>query len=259
MLLLFDLDGTLLKTDKTISYKTINAINKCRNMGYLIGISTARSESNSEKFLIQVQPDLVISSGGAIVRFRGEIIYEAGFTKEETKKIIETALYIGGEEREITVDTIDAHYWNYQILPAEQDASWGETIYTDYKNFENAALKICVQLPENNYAEEIARLVNDCKQIRFSDGEWYKFSKIQATKEMALSNIIEKFDFSLTDIIAFGDDYSDIGMLKMCGKGIAMGNAIDEVKEIADEVIGSNNHDGIAEWIENNILNISKL
>ena len=123
MLLLFDLDGTLLKTDKTISHKTIEAINRCKEIGHLIGISTARSESNSEKFLTQVHPDLVISSGGA-----------------------------------------------------------------------------------------------------------------------------------LEEIISFGDDYSDIGMLKMCGKGITMGNAIDAVKEIADEVIGSNDTDGIAEWLENNIL-----
>lgn len=259
MLLLFDLDGTLLKTDKTISYKTIEAIDRCKETGHLIGISTARSESNSEKFLTQVKPDLIISSGGAIVRFRGNIIYEAGFTKEETKKIIETALYIGGEEREITVDTIDAHYWNYKILPAEQDASWGETVYTNYKNFAYSALKICVQLPNDFYAEEIAKSVDDCNHIRFSDGEWYKFSKAQATKEMALTNIIKKINCSLEDITAFGDDYSDIGMLKMCGKGIAMGNAIDAVKEIADEVIGTNDDDGIAEWLKSNILDKSKV
>lgn len=254
MLLLFDLDGTLLKTDKTISHKTIEAINRCKEIGHLIGISTARSESNSEKFLTQVHPDLVISSGGAVVRFRGTIIYEAGFTKEETKKIIETALYIGGEEREITVDTIDAHYWNYKVFPTEQDSSWGETIYTDYKDFEYTALKICVQLPNDFYAEEIAKSVDDCNWIRFSDGEWYKFSKANATKEMALTNIMNEIKISIEDITAFGDDYSDIGMLKMCGKGIAMGNAIDAVKEIADEVIGFNDKDGIAEWLENNIL-----
>ncbi|MBD5520522.1 MAG: HAD hydrolase family protein [Lachnospiraceae bacterium] len=50
-------------------------------------------------------------------------------------------------------------------------------------------------------------------------------------------------------IIAFGDDYADIGMLKLCGRGIAMGNAINEVKEEADCVIGSNDEDGIAEYL----------
>ena len=55
-------------------------------------------------------------------------------------------------------------------------------------------------------------------------------------------------------IIAFGDDYADIGMLRLCGTGVAMGNAIDEVKEKADIVIGSNDEDGIAGFIENEIL-----
>lgn len=51
------------------------------------------------------------------------------------------------------------------------------------------------------------------------------------------------------EIIAFGDDYADIGMLELCGKGIAMGNAINEVKENADWIIGSNDEDGIAEYL----------
>ena len=50
--------------------------------------------------------------------------------------------------------------------------------------------------------------------------------------------------------IVFGDDYADIGMLELCGTGVAMGNAIDEVKESADIVIGSNDEDGIADFIE---------
>lgn len=56
----------------------------------------------------------------------------------------------------------------------------------------------------------------------------------------------------IEDITAFGDDYADIGMLQMCGTGIAMGNAIDEVKQEADLVIGSNDKDGIAEYLEIN-------
>ena len=66
--------------------------------------------------------------------------------------------------------------------------------------------------------------------------------------------ITEVCGFSTDSIIAFGDDYADIGMLKLCGIGVAMGNAIDKVKEKADFVIGSNDEDGIAEFIEQGIL-----
>lgn len=56
------------------------------------------------------------------------------------------------------------------------------------------------------------------------------------------------------DIIAFGDDYADIGMLKLCGVGVAMGNAIEEVKAISDCVIGDNDHDGIADYLKDAVL-----
>ena len=52
------------------------------------------------------------------------------------------------------------------------------------------------------------------------------------------------------EITAFGDDYADMGMLALCGRGIAMGNAVEAVKEKADLVIGSNEEDGIAEYLK---------
>ena len=57
------------------------------------------------------------------------------------------------------------------------------------------------------------------------------------------------FSISTDEIIAFGDDYSDIGILKISGVGIAMGNTIEDVKQISDVVIGSNDDNGIAEYL----------
>ena len=57
----------------------------------------------------------------------------------------------------------------------------------------------------------------------------------------------------LKDMVAFGDDLNDIDMLKLCGKGIAVSNAIKEVLDIADDVTLSNDEDGVASWIERNI------
>ncbi|MFR6333535.1 MAG: HAD family hydrolase [Eisenbergiella sp.] len=51
-----------------------------------------------------------------------------------------------------------------------------------------------------------------------------------------------------------GDDYNDIRMLRECGRGIAVENAISEVKEAADEICADNDRDGVAEWLERNIL-----
>lgn len=64
----------------------------------------------------------------------------------------------------------------------------------------------------------------------------------------------QALSITVDDIIAFGDDYVDIGMLKLCGVGVAMGNAIDEVKTVADVIIGGNDEDGIAEYLEDMFL-----
>jgi hydroxymethylpyrimidine pyrophosphatase-like HAD family hydrolase len=58
----------------------------------------------------------------------------------------------------------------------------------------------------------------------------------------------------LSDIIAFGDDYNDMEMLKNCGVGVAVANACDEAKSAADYVCGSNDEDGAANWLEINML-----
>ena len=65
--------------------------------------------------------------------------------------------------------------------------------------------------------------------------------------------ICDKCGIKLSNVIAFGDDYADIDMLKLSGTGIAMGNAIKEVKEAADIIIGSNDEDGIAVYLENDL------
>ncbi len=252
-LLLFDLDGTLLQTDKTISKPTMQELKKCRNLGILIGVSTSRSEVNSMEFLTELNPDVVISSGGALVKYMDTYSYKAEFTKEETKYMIKQARAICGEGCEITIDTIEKHYWNYKVDPKQQDKSWGDSIYTDFCDFEHGALKMCVEIPDETAAELLQKKLPECDCVRFSDGYWYKFTKKIATKENAILHLCKASGITTDDIIAFGDDYADIGMLKLCGVGVAMGNAIDEVKEIADCVIGDNDHDGIAVYLKEHL------
>ncbi len=253
-LLLFDLDGTLLQSDKTISGKTLNALKASRDKGILIGVSTSRSEQNSMTFLKELMPDILISSGGALVKKGGEYIYTAEFSEAETKNMIETARSICGQDCEITIDTTDAHYWNYKIDPKELDQSWGDSIYTDFVNFSGCALKMCVEIFDDEKAKKLEHQLSECDCIRFSDGYWYKFTKKNVTKENAIMKLSELCGIDIRSIAAFGDDFADIGMLELCGLGIAMGNAIDVVKEKADVVIGSNDEDGIAVFLNDNLL-----
>ena len=253
-LLLFDLDGTLLRSDKTISQRTLQTLRDCREQGILIGVSTSRSEQNALTFIKELQPDVLIVSGGALVKHNNEYIYKAEFSEEETRQMIAVSREVCGADCEITIDTIDTHYWNYKIDPKKQDQSWGDSVYTDFEDFSESSLKMCVEIFDERQAERMRDVLPDCDCIRFSDGYWYKFTKKAATKENAILEISAVCGIGTEEMTAFGDDYADIGMLTLCGKGIAMGNAIDEVKMKADLVIGSNDEDGIAEYLGSQFL-----
>ncbi len=249
-LLLFDLDGTLLRSDKTISERTYRALWQCREKGMLIGVSTSRGRQNALAFIGELKPDVLITSGGALVYIREQCICRAEFSVEETRGLIAAARAVCGADCEITVDTMDAHYWNYKIDPKKQDASWGDSIYTDFTDFGQCALKICVEIPDEQKAVQLKECMKDYDCVRFSDGFWYKFTKKEVTKEHAIREVCAFLHIEKEEIAAFGDDYADSGMLAFCGWGVAMGNAIPEVKEQADIVIGSNDEDGIAQYLE---------
>lgn len=252
--LLFDLDGTLLKSDKTISNNTLEVIQKCKQLNYFIGVSTSRSENNCIKIISEIKPEIIICSGGALIKYNNHYIYKAEFTVEETKNIINTVREICGYNCEITVDTLDRHYWNYNINPKIINKSWGESIYTDYTDFFESALKICVKISEQSHVNKITEIFKNYDVLRFTGSDWYKFTLKNVTKENAILNICNVIDINIMDVIAFGDDLVDIGMLKICGKGIAMGNSVNEVKSIADVIIDSNDNDGIAKYLTETLL-----
>lgn len=252
-LLLFDLDGTLLRTDKTISERTFTAIENSKKKGYLIGISTSRSETNCTAFLGRLEPDILITSGGALIKKGEDYIFKEVFSPERTLELIHAARKICGENVEITIDTVDKHYWNYKVDSHTVDKSWGDSVWTDFRDFHEEALKMCVEILDEKKAGELAGVLKDCDSVRFSDSFWYKFTKKNVTKEHAVKVICDYCQISMDDMIAFGDDYADIGMLQMAGIGIAMGNATYEVKEAADLVIDTNDNDGIAIYLDNEL------
>ena len=249
--LLFDLDGTLLRSDKTISKKTLSYVNRCKNEGFYIGISTSRSEGNSYKFINSLNPDIIISSGGAMVSVNGKAVFTEAFSGEETCAIIKKAREVCGDLN-ISVDTAgkDAQYYRNFIPPEDElENSWGSSIDTDFKDFKKPSLKICFEIADENTAKRLKDELVDCDFIHFTDGDWYKVTKAGITKETAIEKLCDHLHISLKDVTAFGDDLADIGMLKLCGRGVAMGNAQDEVKCAADITIGSNDDDGIAYYL----------
>ena len=252
-LLLFDLDDTLLRSDKTISAHSLQTLTRCREKGLLLGIATSRSAQNAKAFIEMLAPEVVISSGGALVQYQGEIVSCSEFSAREVRRFISLAKDICGN-CEITVDTLCVHYWNRELDPAVDGADWGESIYSDFSDFADPALKICVEISEESLKNRLVSSFGECDVIRFAGTDWYKFTKPNTTKETAIINLCPAIGITPMDIIAFGDDIPDIGMLRLCGIGVAMENALTEVKAAADVVIGSNDSEAIAEYLERTIL-----
>ncbi|MCR5274876.1 MAG: HAD family hydrolase, partial [Clostridiales bacterium] len=113
-----------------------------------------------------------------------------------------------------------------------------------------SANKIAVVLPKKEFAESIAEK-NNCKLQCYRNEDMYAFLPMSSGKVKAILSLSERSGIPVSDFIAFGDDLNDIEMLKTCGTGVAVGNAIDEVKEVADHITATNDQDGVAEFLIN--------
>ena len=154
------------------------------------------------------------------------------------------------EHRGITVDCDDTTYCNRNISFFNEP---GMT-YTDFSDFARSSFKICIEGTDTDFAERTAGLIDDCSWLAFSDCDWFKFSKSTVSKGDALRHVVSRTGIPTRHMVAFGDDFVDVEMLDICGVGVTMENAVDEVKQHGDIVIGSNDTDAISEYLFEYIL-----
>ncbi|MDR2687801.1 MAG: HAD-IIB family hydrolase [Oscillospiraceae bacterium] len=107
---------------------------------------------------------------------------------------------------------------------------------------------------DSAYMKSIAARYPEFSFLRISGSDLYDINPKEATKLNGVRAIAEHFNIPLAEVIAFGDDYNDIEMLASCGTGVAMANAIDEVKAVAGHICASNDEDGAARWLEAHVL-----
>ena len=250
-LILTDLDGTLFHDDKSISDYSKQMIARAQEKGVLFGVCTSRARINAAKFLEGIKPDVLITNGGGMVLCGEDKIYSCEFSVEEIRTLIKTTFDACGPDAVLSVDNDHGLYCNTKEELG--DRYW---TYNDFSDFREPCMKMCVETMDKEKVEKIAASLgaHTLDYLPFSDIPWYKFSKNGATKERAIQALCEHLKITPEQIVAFGDDFNDIGMLRLCGKGIAMKNAIPEVQQVADEICDSNQNDGVGRWIEENVL-----
>ncbi len=247
-LLLFDLDNTLLRRDKTLSPANRSALERCRKEGILVGICTSRGEGSARLLAGRegIPCDVFITSGGALARVGEDVVYQAGFSSGETAALLSALFALPDGPMELTADTVEGIYHSF----ASGDPTRIGGYQVDFHTFSGPTLKICAQLSRDELAARAAEAVAGATFVRFTGEDWYAFRKAGATKAQAIGAVAGHLGLDTGDLTAFGDDLPDVDMLTLCGVGVAMGNALERVKQAADVVIGDCDSDAIADYLK---------
>ena len=95
---------------------------------------------------------------------------------------------------------------------------------------------------------------SEVRAVTYSDVSLVTIVHREATKLNALIAVERALNITTNEIVAFGDDYSDVDWLSYCVNSVAVANAIDEVKAVANYVCGDCDDDGVAKWLEENVI-----
>ena len=250
-MILTDLDKTLLRSDGSISEYTKQVLKRCQNCGILIVVATARYWIGAERYIEEIQPDYEITTDGTLIHQRGEQIYSCSMDLKDANQIIRDLLEQNART-EITVATGRQVFWNSHHISESEKLH--KAVYNDYgKPLSCEVNKIVAELSDGEIAAEIANK-NHCRLQGYRGENWYAFLPVKSGKIQAILELAKLLNISLSEIVSFGDDINDIEMLQICGTGVAVSNAVMDVKAVADGVTLSNDEDGVADWIEKNIL-----
>lgn len=264
-LIALDLDGTLLKDDKTISPKTKLTLQKAREEGHIVMIATGRPFRSSQPYYQELNLDTpIVNFNGAFVHHPKDKnwgVYHSPMEVNVAKEIVEACTSF--QFHNIIAEVIDDVYFHYQDKKLLEIFGFGEPQVTtgDLRNFlKSSPTSMLIHTDDENMKEIRDHLSSVHAEVithRSWAAPWpvIEIVKHGLNKAVGLKKAADYFQIPPERIIAFGDEDNDLEMLEYAGKGIAMGNAIEQVKNVAKEVTLTNEEDGIGIYL-NEQLNL---
>lgn len=244
--IIVDLDDTLLRYDKTISPFTKDTLEKCRSKGIKVIFATGRGMS-SKKIVPQEIFDGNIMYNGALAEINNKIIYERLIDPEVFCPFLQKMDELG---MKAAAEIKGVHHANFEV-----SLMWErEFILSEFKDMKDPSEKLYVIIDSEKDRYYIDKYLPPELYIHYTKDDLALIMNKEATKLNALSSVLEWFRIPISEVVAFGDDINDKEMLEKCGRGIAMDNALREIKEIADEICDSCDRDGVAHWLVDNLL-----
>lgn len=237
-----DLDGTILTRDKHITQRTLNALKSCQRQGILLAFVTGRTYAGARKFIEIIKPDAAVLSYGAHVMAGDATIYRRYISARVGSKLlrkVKNAEYIRfqSENGECFTDRDEDN-----CLPLDRNAVIKQRL--DH---------LCAWGLPAEQAITISRQIR-CSLTQLCASDWCNFAAYGCNKESGFRRLLTYLKLPAGRGIAFGDEDCDIGFFKVCGTGVAMKNGDRATKTAADHVTESNEEDGVAVFLERNIL-----
>lgn len=270
-LIALDLDGTLLDSEKNLPARNREALARCAEMGIHIVPATGRA-ADGVTAQVRSIPGVryaITTNGGAVVDLStGEILDHRTLDNEKALRLLRIVdgyramydPYIDG--RGITQPSFYDHMDEYGLTPVLQDLVRStrdvvpnilEYVQQSRKEVE----KINIYLADLNDREMLRAHLNQESGVEITASmiNNLEVNSIEATKGRALLWLADYLGIGQESTMAFGDGENDISMIRAAGVGVAMGNALDQVKANADQVTGINDEAGVGMAVERLILN----
>lgn len=247
-LLALDLDGTLFRSDRTVSERSIAALEACRRRGVRAAIATARPLLAVDGVLDgRLKPGVPwICSNGACIYEDEECVHTDALPVYTAREVLQR---LESHEEPLTVSMeMDGRLYLSEHLdlgpiPFE--------VAQLSRAVEAPVTRIQVTLgPDFRELPAMPELPVGC-EVRVSDGgRSAQVLSPTATKENGLLALLGRLGLGFENVMAFGDDVTDMEMLRWSAVGVAMGNAVPELIAIADRVAPTNEEDGVAAVLE---------
>ena len=265
-----DLDGTLLNRQDRINPESISIINDLVKKGMLFTYATARSLVSASVVTEGLSADfpVIIYNGVFIIHpSTGEILSETNFTAEERQKVIEVLdkygisplvySYVDGIERVSWItsrenDGIKRYISNRKKTdPRFRPISTKEELYQGEMFYYTCIGEREELQPVYDVLSQDARFRCTLQQELYRPEYWCEIMPAKATKAEAIRQL--KKLWNCDRVVSFGDAINDIPMFEISDECYAVENAVDELKAIATGIIGSNESDGVARWLQEHV------
>lgn len=242
-----DLDGTLLRTDKTVSEYTYAVLKKCHDKGMILMAATARPERTILTYCDQIGFEAITTLNGARIILPHSII-ENGIEPSSAENILKKVIMI--PDLVLAVETGNGIFSNVPI------PEWNTTVFNGFPALpaKSVLYKLLLSSNTNNIQQEVKKALTPDTYMTVADGKLIQIMSTASTKWNGIRIMLKAAGIRQNDAIYFGDDNDDIEPIKNCGVGVAVSNAIDEVLDAADYITERNDMDGVAQYIEKNLL-----